>query len=104
MRELFLLVGAFLATRGSPHERGSHDDIHNGQINTRRHLCRPVAVVGGVHHRHERDIVALEHPARALKRVESAVVMQSLVRRFLARSLVLQVSCPLLGVTGPAQL
>lgn len=36
-------------------------------------------------------MAALEHPARALLRVESAIVMQSLVRRFLARGLVLQV-------------
>ncbi|CAM9504447.1 unnamed protein product, partial [Ectocarpus fasciculatus] len=34
--------------------------------------------------------VALEHPLKALLRVESAIVMQSLVRRFLARTLVQQ--------------
>lgn len=37
-------------------------------------------------------MVALEHPLRAQRRVESAIVMQSLVRRFLGRTLVLQVS------------
>lgn len=35
-------------------------------------------------------MAALEHPQRATRRVESAIVMQSLVRRFLARALVLQ--------------
>lgn len=35
-------------------------------------------------------MAALEHPQRATQRVESATVMQSLVRRFLARALVLQ--------------
>ncbi|CAM9499132.1 unnamed protein product, partial [Ectocarpus sp. 12 AP-2014] len=37
---------------------------------------------------HLRAMVALEHPLRALLRVESAIVMQSLVRRFLARTLI----------------
>jgi len=37
-------------------------------------------------------MVALEHPLRAQLRVESAIVMQSLVRRFLARTLVRQAS------------
>lgn len=41
-------------------------------------------------HRHVKAMAALEHPERALLRVESAIVMQSLVRRFLARTLVLQ--------------
>lgn len=36
-------------------------------------------------------IMALEHPEKARMRVESAIVMQSLVRRFLARVLVTQV-------------
>lgn len=34
----------------------------------------------------------MEHPERARKRVESAIVIQSLMRRFLARVLVCQVS------------
>ncbi|CBJ33282.1 C2H2 zinc finger protein [Ectocarpus siliculosus] len=46
----------------------------------------------GYRARHLRAMVALEHPLRALLRVESAIVMQSLVRRFLARTLVRQIS------------
>lgn len=42
--------------------------------------------------RHLRAMVALEHPLTAQLRVESAIVMQSLVRRFLARTLVCQAS------------
>ena len=42
--------------------------------------------------RHLRAMVALEHPLRAQLRVESSIVMQSLVRRFLARVLVCQAS------------
>eukprot|EP00903_Cladosiphon_okamuranus_P016056 g14823.t1 len=41
---------------------------------------------------HLRAMMALERPLRAQLRVESAIVMQSLVRRFLARTLVRQIA------------
>ncbi|CAM9950179.1 unnamed protein product [Scytosiphon promiscuus] len=46
----------------------------------------------GYRARHLRAMVALEHPMRAQLRVESSIVMQSLVRRFLGRTLVLQIA------------
>lgn len=52
-------------------------------------------VVRALIYRHEKAMVALEYPAKALKRVESAILMQSLVRRFLARVLVRQASLPM---------
>lgn len=47
---------------------------------------------GGGGNRRERAKLSLEHPERARNRVEAAITIQSLMRRFLARVLVCQAS------------